>query len=211
MAVHQVIVTHGVKQRTPRAFLAKGKVIGVQTTANAGQYTSIANEIQQLATDTTALDKAEAAAANRGKEEIKQRNVALNQFKKSLRAFLRALQGLCDAAPDPTQAEALAVGAGVSVKGSTTPRPKAEISGKALGNGEVHLYARLPATKNKRLFWEWQQMSADGKTWVTIATTNDADFLVQNLTPATLISFRCRFTRKNVPSLWTQALVVHVL
>ena len=210
MAQHQVTVIHGVKQRTPRGWLSKGKAIGTATNTNASAYTSIANEIQQLATDTTALDKAESAAANRGKDEIKARNAALTKFKKSLRAFLAALQGLCEQAPDASQAEALAVGAGVSIKGFTA-HPKAELSGKAPGNGVVHLYARLPATKNKRLFWAWQQMSADGKTWVTIATTNDADFLVQNLTPATLISFRCRFTMKNVPSLWTQALVIHVL
>ncbi len=210
MAQHEVIVIHGVKQRTPRAWLAKGKAIGTQTSANPSPYASIANEIQQLGTDTTALDKAESAAANRGKEEMKVRNAALTKFKKSLRAFLAALQGLCDQAADASQAEALAVGAGVGIKGFNT-HPKAEISGKTPGYGVVHLYARLPMKKTARIFWEWQMLSTDGKTWVTIATTNDADFLVQNLTVATLVSFRCRFTMKNEPSNWTQALVLHVL
>jgi hypothetical protein len=210
MAQHQVIVTYGVTQRTPKGWLSKAKAVGAATTVHAPQYTSILSYIQQLANDTAVLDKAESVAANRGKNEIKTRNAALSQVKKSMRAFLAGLQGLCDAAPDAAQAEALAVGAGASVKGATT-HSKDEFSGKAIGNGAVHLYARLPAKNSRRIFWEWQMSTNGGKTWTTLATTNNADFVVQDLPAATMPSFRCRSTVKNVASVWSQAIVVHVL
>ena len=210
VAEHRVTVTDNIKQRTALGWLIAAKGVGAATSANASQYTSIANQIQQLASDAKTLDTAQSDVPHGGSNAIKVRNVALGQVKKSYRAFLLALQTLCDAAPDRAHAEALATGAGVGIKGAIT-HPKAAFTGKALGNGVVHLFARLPTKKRVRIFWEWQ-ISTDGeKTWVTLATTNDANFVVQNLTPATMPSFRCRSTVKNVASAWSQTVVVHVL
>jgi hypothetical protein len=124
-AEHRVILLRGVKPKTPAGWLSGGKRVGAATAANASTFTSIAGLAQRLASDTAALDEAEAVAKNK--------------------------------------------------------------------------------------VWEWQMSTDGGTTWTTIAGTNAANFLVENLTPCTLPSFRCRSTAKNTTSAWSQTIVLMVL
>jgi len=190
-AENRVILVAKVKPNTAVGWLAKGKAIGAATTTNAPLYTSIVTLVQQVASDTAGLDKAQAAAANKGLDTGTARNAALTSLKKSTRAFIAGLQGLCDSAPDASHA-------------------RADFSGKAVGNGAVHLYAKLPVKKSGRVFWAWQVSLDGGKTWTTLGETNDANYLVLNLTVGSAPSFRCHSTVKNVTSAWSQTIVCAV-
>src|ERR1700692_837269 len=88
-----------VAPNTAAGWLGKGKGVGSPTTSNVSMYTAIASVLGQLATDTASLDTAQAAAANRGKDEVQARNARWSIQRKSVRAVRAAVQGLCDAAP----------------------------------------------------------------------------------------------------------------
>ena len=172
----------------------------------AARSAAIASLLGQLATDTEALDKAQAASANGGKDTSKARNASWRVVQKSLRAVLVGVQGLCDEAPDAEHARAIAAAASFSTK---TPgiHHKEDFYGSPLGKGVVHLHAKLPK-KGVRPFHDWQ-MSVNG-TWTALPGTNDANTLVENLTPATQVSFRHRTTLKNETSDWSQTIVILV-
>jgi hypothetical protein len=194
---------------TAAAWLAQGKAASSVTTTNAAQFTSIQGQVQQMQADCTALDVAQAAAKGKGDAERKTRNAKLTDFKKSYRAFVGAVQVLCDNAPDPSHATEIAAFAGIPV----VQRPahgKLDFYGKAVGGGVVHLYAKLPTKKSARIFHEWQGSTDGAKTWSTLGQTNDASLAVPNLTPATHVSFRHRATVKNMTSDWSQVIVILV-
>jgi hypothetical protein len=178
-------------------------------TANASTFFSpIAQLLAQLSADVAALGKTQAAAGNKGKLEIKQRNAALHDLKKSLRAFVRGVQGLCDAAPDLDHAKAIAAAASLDAKIVSVPS-KPDLRGKDLGGGAVHLYARKPV-KGGHFYWEWQMSTDGGKTWLSLPGTTSANTRVLGLTPLTIVQFRHRSTSKNVVSDWGQVIAVTV-
>jgi hypothetical protein len=194
---------------TAAGWLAKSKAVVEGASSSATLFSSIAQLLAQLTSDTALLDKAQAAAANKGKSEIKARNAALRDLKKSLRGFGRGVQGLCDAAPDLEHAAALAAAASLDAKVVTAPH-KPDFQGKVLGAGAVHLYAKLPVKKGTHIFFEWQMSTNNGQTWASLPNTNSADTLVQGLTPTTIVQFRHRSTVKNVASEWSQVIAVQV-
>ena len=161
-----------------------------------------------LTNDTGSLDSLQAKTPKGSPDDTAARNAQWGTLRKSYRAFVRGVQGLCDAAPDVAHAQAIATAAGLDYKLAPV-RIMPPLRGKAKGNGVVKLFARRPVARRSGAFYEWQ-MSSDGKTWVAIATTNNAFTVVQGLTPATTVSFRCRTTFKNVTSAWSQAdVIVH--
>src|SRR5580692_120611 len=104
---NMIEVVLNVTPNTPVGWLAKGKAVGSSTTSNASLFTAIASIIAQLASDTATLDTSEAAAANKGKDEVQARNAKYVIQRKSLRATRAAVQGLCDGAPDVAHATAI--------------------------------------------------------------------------------------------------------
>jgi len=196
-----------VTPNTAAGWLAKGKAVGSSTASNASMYTAIASILAQLATDTDSLDTAQATAANRGKDEIQARNARWSIQKKSVRAVRAAVQGLCDAAPDPAHATALAVSAGfgVRVKPAHTKEP---FAGKARGNGVVKLLVKVPGKRGARVYYEWRMSTDGGKTWVSLPGTNVSLTLVSGLTRGAEVQFSSRTTVKNVVSDWAQAISV---
>ena len=127
-------------------------------------------------------------------------------LKKSLRAFARGVQGLCDAAADADTARVIAAEAGLTCK-LVPVRIFPPLRGKALGNGAVRLYGRLPARGRTDAFFEWQT-STNGQDWSPLAMTNRATTTVEGLTPATIVDFRCRSTFRNVTSGWSGTKVI---
>jgi cytosine/adenosine deaminase-related metal-dependent hydrolase len=209
-AENRVIVKVDAKPRTPAGWLAKSKAVYTTANDNAATFASIAALLTQLDTDSTLLDKAQAKAANRGKLEIKARDAQWRVLQTSLRAFVSGVQRLCDAAPDAAHAQAIAAAAALDarlVPVRLTPDPR----GKALGNGAVRLYGRLPVPKRGGAFFEWAMSTDGGHTWAPLPGTNTSRTLVLGLTPATIVSFRYRTTFKNVTSDWSQtaAVIVH--
>jgi hypothetical protein len=208
-AEHRVIVKVDPKPKTPAGWLAKGKAVNSAATAAGATFSPIAALLTQFGDDVILLDKAQTAAANRGKTETAARNAQWRATQKSFRAFVAGVQGLCDAAPDAAHAEAIAAAALLDTKLSSAHTLPA-LRGKALGNGAVRLYGRRPLAKRAGAFYEWAMSSDGGKTWTPLATTNTARTQAQGLTVGATISFRYRTTLKNVTSDWSQAIGVLV-
>jgi hypothetical protein len=209
MSTDHLVIKLDPKPNTPAGWLAKGKGVVTAATASAATFQPIAQLLAQLTTDTKTLDDTQSAAKNRGKNEIEARNAAWHDQKKSLRAFVRGVQGLCDAAPDLEHAKTIAAAASLDAKVVSVPH-KPDFYGTALGAGAVRLHARRPVKRSSAYFMEWQMSTDGGKTWVSLAGTNTASTLVQGLTPVTLVQFRHRSTVKNVASDWSQVIVVQV-
>jgi hypothetical protein len=127
----------------------------------------------------------------------------------SLRAFVAGVQVLCDAAPDPDHAIAIAAAAGLDTRLEPV-HYKPAFEGKVLGNGVVHLHVKVPARRGARIFYEWQTGNDGGATWLPLPNTNDANLRVPGLTPGSTVHFRFRTTIKNAPSEWSQAIAVLV-
>lgn len=198
-----------VTPNSPVGWLAKGKAVGSSTTSNASLFSGIASVLAKLAGDTTALDTAEAAAANKGKAEVQARNAKYVILKKSLRATRASVQGLCDVAPDIAHATATAAASGLGVR--TKPvRTKSPFAGKALGNGVVKLYVKVPGKKGARVYYEWRMSTDGGTTWTSLPGTNVSTTMVQGLIPAAKVQFESRTTVKNIASAWSQAINVLV-
>ena len=206
---NMIEVVLSVTPPTPVGWLAKAKAVGSSTTSNASLFSGIASVLAQLAGDTTALDTAEAAAANKGKDEVEARNAKWVTLKRSLRAARAAVQGLCDAAPDVAHATAIAAASALGVRNKPV-RTKAPFAGKALGNGVVKLAVKVPAKKGARVYYEWRMSTDGGKTWVSLPGTNVSTTVVQGLTPAAKVQFESRTTMKNIASAWSQAINVIV-
>jgi hypothetical protein len=209
MNTDHLIIKINPKPDTAAGWLAKGKAVVEGATASSSLFSSIAQLLTQLASDTATLDKAQAAAANKGKNEMKVRNAAFRDLKKSLRGFGRGVQGLCDGAPDLQHAAALAAAASLDSKIVVVPH-KPDFRGKALGAGAVQLYVKVPVKKGTRIFFEWQMSMDGGHTWLSLPNTNNASTRVPSLTPATIVQFRHRSTVKNVASDWSQVISVQV-
>lgn len=198
-----------VTPNTPVGWLAKGKAVGSSTASNASLFTGIASVLATLASSTTALDTAQAAAANKGKDEVQARNAACSVVKTNLRATRSAVQGLCDAAQDAAHAAAIAAASGLGARAKAV-RTKAPFAGKALGNGVVKLFVKVPGKKGARVYYQWRMSTDGGKTWVALPGTNVSYTIVQGLTPATEVQFESCTTVQNVVSAWSVALPVLV-
>jgi hypothetical protein len=209
MSTDHLVIKLDPKPDTPAGWLSKAKGVVAAAKANTATFQPIAQLLAQLDTDTTTLDGAEAAAKNRGKDEIKTRNAAWYDLKKSLRAFARGVQALCDAAPDLEHAKAIAAAARLDAKVATVPH-RPDFYGTALGAGAVRLRARRPVKRSGAFFMQWQMSTDGGETWLPLPGTNTASTLVQGLTPVTLVQFRQRSMVKNVASDWSQVIVVQV-
>jgi hypothetical protein len=206
---NNIEVVLNVTPDTPVGWLAKGKAVGSSTTSNASLFTGIASVLATLASATTALDTAQAAAANKGKAEVQARNASCSVVKRTLRATKAAVQGLCDDAPDAAHAAAIAAASGLGSRAKAV-RTKAPFAGRALGNGVVKLAVKVPGKKGARVYYEWR-MSTDGwKTCVSLPGTNVSFTIVQGLTPATEVQFESRTTMKSVVSAWSVAIPVLV-
>jgi hypothetical protein len=172
-------------------------------------FSSIAGILGQLASDTTALDTAEAAAADKGRAAVQNRNAKLKNVKKSLKATRAAVQGLCDEAPDAEHAQAIAVAAAFGVKQKPV-RTKPPFGGNALGNGVVKLYVKVPGKKGTRASYEWRMSTDGGVSWTALPGTNVSSTVVQGLTPGQKVLFESRTMVKNILSAWSQSIGILV-
>jgi hypothetical protein len=205
---YRILIKYEVKPATPAGWLKKGKAIGAVTTANASTFTSIVTLVQGVATATQALDALQAQAANKALDVTTARNAAVIVLQKAIKAYGAGVQGLCNAAPDAEHATAIAVAGGLAVKKKSL-YAKPPFYGKALGNGLVHLFVKVPGKRSARVYYQWQT-SPDGHTWTALPGTNVANLRVPNLTPATTVYFRSCTTIKNVVSAWSQTISILV-
>jgi hypothetical protein len=202
------LVTLDVRPDTATKWLARAKEVGSSTTRNASIFTSISTELDQLGQATAELDVAQAAARNRGADQIAERDVKLVAVKKTFRAVAIAVQGLCDQAADQFEAAAIAAAAGFGGKEYPHYR-KPDFYAKVLGNGRVQLFVKVPGYRGIRVFYEWMMRTGEG-AWVELPGTNSADTIVEGLTPNQVVEFCHRTTVKDVPTAWSRAIEVIV-
>jgi hypothetical protein len=205
----RIVISGRVKPDTAVAWLARGKAVGSATSSNASMFTAIAAVLGQLANDTAALDTAEAAAKDRGKSDVQARNAKWALLRKSYRATVLGVQGLCDGAVDQEHAQAIAAAASFTWT-TRAGRTKPDFAGKALGNGAVRITVKVPVKKGARCFYEWRLSTDGGKSWTILASTNVCTTLVSGLTPMTEVQFSFRYTAKNVVSAWSAGIPVVV-
>jgi hypothetical protein len=206
---NRLMVSDRITPDTAQGCLNQCKAAGSATTQNASLFTGIANVIAQLASDTTAFDTAQSAAANKGKIETTTRDTKWKAAKKSYRAFVLSVQGLMDNAADEEHARQLAAAASLPVRDKPV-RTKAATAAKALGNGVVKLSVKVPVKKGAKCFYEWRMSTDGGKSWVSLPGTNDSFTTVEGLTPSTEVQFSWRYTSNNVISAWTTGFPVIV-
>ena len=204
----RVKVKDTVKPDTAAGWLKAGKGAVAASKAPGSPVASVP-ELATLDTSTQALDAAQAKARNKGRAETTARDAAWRTQQTSYRAYVAAVQNLCDAAADAEAAKAIAAAAGLPYK-LKAPRITPDFRGKGIGNGAVRLFGRRPTPKHAAVFYEWQQLGSDGKTWTTFATTNKAKALLEGLTPLTSASFRDRKTVNDVPGEWSQTVAIVV-
>lgn len=118
----------------------------------------------------------------------KVRDARAKKVKKDLIKLLDCVQTAADAQPNPEEAAAVILSAGMSVRGKST-RAKAPFAVKQLPvSGSVQLDARAIA-KKAVYFWE---LSVDQTTWTEIDKTMRARLVVTGLTPGRTYYFRFR-------------------
>lgn len=207
-----VIVLQRIRTKTSAGWLTQAKAVDAASApnaANAQPLFDIATQQQRLHTDAVTLDGAEAKAKSNARDDIAARNLALRNLKKSYRAFVLALQNLCNAQSGLAEAQQLAALAGLKTK-VVVRGSKKEFDFKCLGNGVVQLLVKVPVRKGARVFYDWAMSADGGATWTALQSTNDPFTTVKSLTPGAKVWFRYRYTTKNTPSAWSQHLDVLV-
>jgi hypothetical protein len=193
----------GVRPDTAVRWLARAKAVCSATETHASLFVSIAGVLGRLVQDTDALDRVQAAAANRGRDDTAHRDAELVELKKSFRAVGAAVQDLCDEAPDVEHAAAIAAAAGFGGKAQANYR-KPDFYAKALGDGRVQLFAKVPGYRGNRVYYEWIMSTDGGATWVVLPGTNDADTIIEGLPSGMEVRFRHRTTVKNLVTDWSR-------
>lgn len=179
------------------ALIALAKAIGAALAAHPGLFPSPVPSLAKLASDTTALDNAQAVVATRVKGSVEARNAARVTLVATLNALRAYVQTVCDA--DPANAPTTAQNAGMSTRPppshnkpalSAKPNPKT--------SGSVDVSAKVTAKGSH----EWQFSTDGGKTYVSCPPTTQAKTTITGLTPGSTVLVRHRAVTKTGPDNW---------
>ena len=139
-------------------------------------------------TNIKSLQDAQSKVRAGGLGAAKVRDAWAKKVKKDLRKLLECVQIAADAQPNPEEAAAVILSAGMSVRGKST-RVKAPFAVKQLPvSGSVQLDARALA-RRAVYFWE---ISVDQTTWTEAGKTMRGKLVVTGLTPGRTYYFRFR-------------------
>jgi hypothetical protein len=149
--------------------------------------------------DIAALNTAETAVLSRAKGAVETRNAKLAVVRTDLDNLRTYVQTVAHAA-NPTEAEAVIQGAGMTTKKSTL-HDKAALAVK-LGSvsGTVNLTAKAAG---KHAAYSWQY-STDQKTWSSVPQTMIAKAGVSGLTSGTVYYFRVQALTTAGEANWSQ-------
>lgn len=194
--------------RTIGALLTQAKAIVAAVGNNPTMFPVPMPTLAALNAAIQALDTKQTAAHARTTGAAASRNVALQTLKKALNLLKAYVQWTSDNAADLVQARAIIEAAGLTVK-VVKARAKAELAA-ILGDhsGAIDLTAQA-GPKGKKVFFDWQ-MSLDGKIWSSLTSTVYASTTVEDLTPATLVSFRYRRNDAKGVHDWSQVVSILV-
>ncbi len=183
--------------------IALAKAIIAAMTLAKTTFPSPTPPLATVSTDVDALDTAETAKASKTAGTAQIRDAKKQVVLGDLHQLLAYVQQVAD--QNPTNAEAIIVSAGMSVrkKGAVAKPP---LTVKAGVSGTVKLVAK--SAKNSRSH-EWQ-VSTDGKTWTSVPPTTKANAVVTGLASGVLTYFRHRNVTTAGVGDWTSPVSIAV-
>ena len=156
--------------------------------------------------DVAALNAAETAALSRGKGAVETRNARLVVVRSDLENLRTYVQTVAHAA-NPSTAEAIIQGAGMTVRKSTLHDKAALAVKPGSVSGTVNLAAKAAA---KHAAYSWQY-STDQKTWISLPQTLKAKAGISGLTAGTVYYFRMQALTATGEGNWGQIVSLMIL
>jgi len=156
--------------------------------------------LPDFAAHLDALERAEATAWSRAKGTAAARDAEKKVVCGDLRALKQYVARIANL--NMELAIAIILSAGMTPKQFARRHKPPLQASMGPAPGEVIVRAKAVA---KRAAYEWQ-ISSDGASWTTFATTTVADTSVPGLTPGTTYFFRFRATRKRTTGDWSQTI-----
>ena len=198
-----IVVVLGLKPASIPPLIVRSTAIVNAMTTNKTMFPSPTPPLVQVTADIAALTAAETALRSHTGT-----SASRDDKKKQLVADMQALHGYVQqlVSADPAQASAIADGASMALRKSTTHKKNA-LSTKQTVSGSVKLVAK--ATKGARSNL-WQDSTDGGKTWLDLPPTTQANTTVHSLTAGTTVTFRQRALLKTGLQDWSQPISVLV-
>jgi len=150
-----------------------------------------------------ALEAAETVALTRVTGSVAKRNALKEVVIKDAHGNRLYIQSLVDANPANAIAIAKSVAMTIKITGSHTKAKFVATNGTV--SGTVNLKAK---SAGNRSAYNWQQLAADGTTWLHLPCTIGCSTVVTGLTPGVSYSFRFSAVTKDGTSSYSQVAVI---
>ena len=190
------------------------KILQMMTDDAGGYFINPTPTMLQLSSDIDTLEAAETIASTHVTGSAAIRDKAYNALLRDLQGLQLYVQVIADNADDEVTAKAIIESAGFEVKQHGV-HIKDELEAKhGKISGQVILVAK--AVKGAGAYeWQMRYESILQKNyiaeWTVLPATIDAKNIVNGLTVATNVHFRCRAIKKEGPTNWTQEVEIIVI
>jgi hypothetical protein len=201
---HNPIVTAAFEKSYPK-LISQGYTILSSMGASLALYTTAPSPtLASILTLLQALETQQAITAGKAKGTAELRNLKAKAYKSAVKLLVAWIQSQCDANP----AEAMAMITASGFKAKAVGKHDKPVFEAKLGKAttEVTLWAKAGP---KGCFYDWRY-SLDGKTWISVQSTNDANTMIPGLPVLATVSFQYRYTHKNTPTAWSQIVTILV-
>ena len=173
----------------------------VQAMTNNPWFASIATLVATTGTDLAALMAAQAKALTKAKGAAEARDDAKKVVVDDVKLLKSGVQTVVN--QNPGQAATIIESAGFFQKKVTLPsKPNLKAYKAPVTPGEVLVRAKAV----KGACYEWQYSLDNGKTWLPMGTTTEANTSVLGMTQGSTVLFRFRTTVKKTTSDWSSAI-----
>ncbi len=194
-----VVVFSLVRYRRLGDFRYKTGGISADIAAATGVFATPVPTVLVVNGHITAFDAAQVLVETRAINGVATRNAAYNVVVDDMRAWLRYVQALIDAEPDPEQQLIIANSSGFDVRVNGVYIKSPFKVTQLPTPGMVKLAA---ISAGSRAAYNWQVSSNNGATWADLPITNIAKTTATGLTSGARYIFRFRSVVKNVVSGW---------
>ena len=178
------------------------KVVGVSAdiAANPTLFATPLPTVATVDTNIGLMDDGQALVEQRKPGGVDARDAAYNVVVDNVRTWLRYVQNLIDAEPDPIQQMLIANSSGfdIRVNGVYIKPPLRIIPLETPGQLKL-----LAVAAGQRAAYSWQMSSNNGASWVDLPVTNSASTTVTGLATGARLLFRYHYTVKNIAGPWS--------
>jgi hypothetical protein len=205
--------TLGIKRRVAPSALKRAKLMEKGLGDNAGLLPNPNPALAVFSNQIVLTDKAQVAVGQGGKGAGAARDVQLAMLSGMMDSELVYIQSVADAGtPDQAVSTLLAGGVEIGGFGQHIKEILAVTQGPTAGSVDLEAYARalLGDSYRRKHFFSWEY-TLDGKTFIGMPSTPDAQTTLTGLTPLTTVGFRVAVTVSKTPmSAWSQVVTVLV-